>query len=614
MGTRRNIFLWVLYDFANSIVSIVFFLYFAQWAVIDSGVSDFVFNLTFTGSAFLLLLTAPLVGVMLDKYWRRISGLRYATAAGAILYGICACFALSGMAGPALIFFTLGLFSYQLSFVFYTPLINDIATPEKRGSISGLGIAANYLGQIAGLVMVLPFSAGTWDFFSAGPRAETLLPAVLVFFILSLPMLLFFQEPKRAQAGISAKSVGKNFLRETKALLAFPSVTWFLLAFFLFNDAILTAMNNFPIFMEQVWGVSDTIKTYLLLAILITSALGGGLAGFVADRLGHKRTLFVVLVGWLVLLPALALLTNFKIMVIVAVFMGFWFGANWAVSRSVMSFVAPLGRHNLAFAYYSLAERVSALLGPVVWGIVVTSLVSIGSDRYRYAVLAITGFILLGLFALARVHDDKKPLQDNLTTIYIARHGEAEWNVKGFIIGQSETSLTDKGQQQARDLARELENVEFDAIFSSDLERTRHTAEIVALPRHLPVNTTELLRERNLARFEGGQWDRLGDLFDILLKHPHTTEEDNQKLAREGIETSLAMIGRFLNFVRQTTAAYPRKTILAVSHGGMMRLLLAHLGYAEKLPPRSMANSGYIRLRTNGTDFFIDEVKGVKKP
>ncbi|MEK6879965.1 MAG: MFS transporter, partial [Nanoarchaeota archaeon] len=145
MKTKRNIFLWILYDFANSIMSIVFFLYFAQWVVIDRGVSDFYFNITFTISAILLFFTAPLAGSLLDKSWRRITGIRYTTILTLIFYGLCAFYAISNKEIYALIFFTLGLYFYLLSFTFYTPLLNDIAKPEKRGLVSGLGINANYL-------------------------------------------------------------------------------------------------------------------------------------------------------------------------------------------------------------------------------------------------------------------------------------------------------------------------------------------------------------------------------------------------------------------------------------------------------------------------------------
>ncbi len=408
METKRNVFLWVLYDFANSIVSIAFFLYFAQWIVIDRGIADIYFNLTFTISAILLFLTVPLTGSLLDKSLRRISGLRYTTIITAILYGICAFFAVSNNEIAALIFFTLGLYFYLLSFTFYTPLINDISPERKRGLVSGLGITANYLGQISGLLIVLPLANGTLSLFGSNARAETLLPSVLIFFVLSLPMLAFFKEPKKESEESVFKNGIKKMITETKLLLSYSSVSLFLLAYFLFNDAILTASNNFPIFMEQVWQVSDTIKTYVLLGILVTSAIGGTLSGYAADRFGHKRTLMFILAGWIIILPFIGFITNFTLFVVATTIMGLWFGSNWTVSRSVMSYVAPKGKHNLAFAYFGLAERASSFIGPIVWGLVVSNLISIGSYRYRIAVLAITGFIVLGLFALSKVEDDRK--------------------------------------------------------------------------------------------------------------------------------------------------------------------------------------------------------------
>ncbi len=407
MQTKKNIFLWTSYDFANSIVSIVFFLYFAQWLVVEQGVSDFAFNLTFTIAAVLLFLTVPLTGSMLDKSLRRITGLRYATVLTALFYGGCALFAIAGIEKAALVLFTLGLYCYLLSFTFYTPLINDISLEHKRGRVSGLGVGANYLGQIAGLLIALPFSTSGWSLFDASPRAETLLPAVIIFFVLSLPMLFFFHEPRKVAAKTSVKEHIRSVFAETRFLISSSNVALFLLAYFLFNDAILTAANNFPIFLEQVWHISDTIKTYLMLGILVTSAVGGVVSGFIADRFGHKRMLLFILSGYLVIFPLLALLTNFAYLVITTTLFGLWYGSTWTVSRSLMAHLAPSGKHNLAFAYFGLAERASSLLGPIVWGAIVSGLVSMGSIRYRIAVIAITGFIIFGLIALSKVRDDR---------------------------------------------------------------------------------------------------------------------------------------------------------------------------------------------------------------
>lgn len=410
MHTSKNIFLWALYDFANSLVSIVFFLYFAQWIVIEKGLSDLSFNLTFTVATMFLICTAPFLGVLLDKKLRRITGLRWTTLATTILYGACAWFAVLGSAIPALIFFTLGMFAYQLTFTCYTPLINDIATPERRGRISGYGIAANYLGQFTGLLFVLPFSKGAISWFESSPRVETLLPAVIAFVLISLPMLIWFKEDHKKPAEsseIQFASSTKELIHKTKQLFAVPGVGLFILAYFFFNDAILTASNNFPIFMQQVWGVSDTTKTYILLGIILTSAIGGLVSGFVADKFGHKRTLFYILVGWVFILPFVGFIQDFTLFVVATTVMGLWFGSNWAVSRSVMSYLTPPGTHNLAFSYFNLIERASSLVGPIVWGLVVTGLVSMGSYRYRLATLAVTLFILLGLWCLMKVRSDR---------------------------------------------------------------------------------------------------------------------------------------------------------------------------------------------------------------
>lgn len=407
MNTKRNIFLWVLYDFANSLVSIVFFLYFAQWIIVERGVSDIYFNLTFTISALMLLLTVPFTGVLLGRHFRNITGLRITTLLTSILYGGCALSAVYNSETSSLVFFTLGLYMYLLTFTFYTPLLNDISNSKERGKVSGLGVAANYFGQFVGLLIVLPFSNGSLSLFGSATRAETLLPAVILFTLLSFPMLLFFKEHKKEKIQFYFKAELKGLFAETKKLFLFPSVALFMFAYFLFNDAILTASNNFPVFMEQVWKVNDSVKTYILIGILITSAIGGLISGMIADRFGHKRTLVFIITGWIFILPLVGFVTNFTLFVIVTSFMGFWFGSNWAVSRSVMSYLAPPQGHNLAFAYFGLVERASSFVGPIVWGIVLSKLVSIGPDRYRFATLAVTGFIALGLLVLFRVKSDK---------------------------------------------------------------------------------------------------------------------------------------------------------------------------------------------------------------
>jgi UMF1 family MFS transporter len=407
MNTKRNIFLWALYDFANSIVYITLFLYFAQWIVIDSNISDFWFNFTFTVVSLFLLFTVPTTGLLLDKYWRRIGGLRVTTAFLFLFYLCAVISALFNLAIISLIFFGFGMYFYLLSFTFYTPLINDLTTRENRGKVSGYGIMANYLGQIVGILIALPFATGAISLFNQNPRIETLLPALIIFILLTLPVLFLFKESKKQKAKFVLLNEIKNSWFELKSLLSYRSVALFFVVYFLFNDTVLTAANNFPIFLEQVWAVPDTVKSLVLLGILLTSALGAFLSGIISDIIGHKKTMINILIGWVIILPSIALANSFTFFVVALVFMGLWFGASWATARTIMGDIAPQGKHNSAFAYFGLTERVSALIGPLVWGSIVTGLVNIGPDRYRIAAVSITVFVLLSIFIMKKIEVKK---------------------------------------------------------------------------------------------------------------------------------------------------------------------------------------------------------------
>ena len=136
------------------------------------------------------------------------------------------------------------------------------------------------------------------------------------------------------------------------------------------------------------------------------------MSGLIADKVGHKKTLLFILSGWIIILPSLAWINNFTLFVTATAIMGFWFGSNWTVSRSVMSYLCPDNKHNLTFAYFGLVERASSFVGPIVWGLVVSNLVSLGILRYRLAVLSVTGFIILGLIALSKVRDDRNSITE----------------------------------------------------------------------------------------------------------------------------------------------------------------------------------------------------------
>src|SRR5579862_7627396 len=91
-----------------------------------------------------------------------------------------------------------------------------------------------------------------------------------------------------------------------------------------------------------------------------------------------------------------------------------------------------------------------------------------------------------------------------VTKIYIVRHGESESNIyarkhpdkPASHFGELGSSLTQKGREQVQQLAVRLKNIPVSAVLSSDLNRARETAEIIAKGYNLPVITSDTIRER----------------------------------------------------------------------------------------------------------------------
>ena len=404
---KKNIFLWTLYDFANSIALIVFFLYFSQWLVVENGVSDFSYNMIFTIGSVLLLATAPILGSIADKNGKQNKYLNQITILAVLFFFLTSIVALffSKQVFRAALFFLLANYFYQFSFVFYNSFLHYLAPPDKWGKVSGIGQTGNWLGQIAGLLITLPLATGTVYLVGEAGRAQTFLPATVLFFILALPMLLFFRLPKQETnyPKISLKEEYQNFWSQFVELIKYPGVGMFLLAFFFFNDAIITAANNFPIYLQQVFSVSDTTKSLLLMGILVTSAIGAFATGSLSDKIGLKKSLMIILGSWVVIFPVIASTLNFKFFIIMTCLMGFFYGATWAVTRAAMTALCPKEKLNFGFSFYTLAERVSTLIGPLAWGILTTSFLGIGPTRYRIAISCMAVFVLIGILILRKV-------------------------------------------------------------------------------------------------------------------------------------------------------------------------------------------------------------------
>lgn len=198
--------------------------------------------------------------------------------------------------------------------------------------------------------------------------------------------------------------------------------------------------------------------------------------------------------------------------------------------------------------------------------------------------------------------------------IYIVRHGESIGNVKD-IMG-SDPDLTKKGEEQATNLSIKFANIHFNAVFSADLIRSRRTAEILTQGRKLPIITSKALRERDYGKYEGTSGNKytndLKDIFEKLNDMPYEQQKSYKRY--DGFETDNEMMIRFINYLHGIIKANPGNTVLVVSSGSLMRILLIYLGFAkpDKLLFGAVDNMGYIKLEYYKNDFFVVETRGIK--
>jgi broad specificity phosphatase PhoE len=202
-------------------------------------------------------------------------------------------------------------------------------------------------------------------------------------------------------------------------------------------------------------------------------------------------------------------------------------------------------------------------------------------------------------------------------TLYIVRHGETEANKNHVVQGVLDAPLTPEGVSQAQATAKDLRHIHFDAIFSSDLPRTRRTAEIIKLDRELAIQTTKLLRERHYGEFEGKPTSEYHAAVDRLLEEKERlTEQEQWKFSLgKDMETDEELAERMLIQLREIAVSHQGKTVLVITHGGAMRMFLTRIGYAKygELPGGTVRNAAYAKILSDGIDFFVKEVKGIEK-
>ncbi|MBO8134477.1 2,3-diphosphoglycerate-dependent phosphoglycerate mutase GpmB [Dickeya fangzhongdai] len=159
--------------------------------------------------------------------------------------------------------------------------------------------------------------------------------------------------------------------------------------------------------------------------------------------------------------------------------------------------------------------------------------------------------------------------------VYLVRHGETEWNVARRIQGQSDSPLTSGGEHQARLVAARVSKLGITHIFTSDLGRTRRTADIISQAcGDCPVIMEPALRELNMGVLE----ERLIDSLSLEEERWRKQLVDGTRDGRIPNGESMSELALRMQSVLAKCLALPEGSRpLLVSHGIALGCLLSTL-------------------------------------
>lgn len=407
--TRLSVAAWATYDLANTIFALgVGSLYFAQWLTDTAAElpaffqqfdepADLALALALDLAMVVVIVLGPWIGARSDHRGRRLPYLFPMTLLAVIPTFFIATVGVTASLG----LFVIAVIGFNLGSVVYDAILPDVSTPQNVGFVSGMGIGVGYLGSFVAVIvgMVLLDAHGEPAVFRA---------IAVLFLLFAIPTFLFVKErPRVRDTGPppSLRASARRLIQAWRRARRYRGVTRFLIGRFFYTDAVNTLIGGFlTIYVIEELDF-DAGQVQALLAVAIVGAIFGGLVGGrLVDRHGPRRLLHAVLWTWVVAM-AIGIVAGVLGMGALAwplgVLGGLALGATWAADRVYMQRISPPRHLGEFYGLYATVGRFATILGPLLWGLIVT----VAGLPREAALATLVVFILVARFVLQGVDD-----------------------------------------------------------------------------------------------------------------------------------------------------------------------------------------------------------------
>jgi len=200
---------------------------------------------------------------------------------------------------------------------------------------------------------------------------------------------------------------------------------------------------------------------------------------------------------------------------------------------------------------------------------------------------------------------------ESSTRFGLVRHAQTVWNQDKMIQGQKDSVLTTAGRAQSCTWGQRLAVLSFDRILSSDLGRTLATAELINRVLKLPMKKTSRLREQDWGVWTGR---RIRDIENESPDELRRMEQAGWQFCPPGGESRRDVWLRSRGALEDASRRWPGKTILTVTHEGVIKCLLYGLAERKFLPQEpAMIKPRYLHwLAAGETGLVIERVNAIE--
>lgn len=417
---------WYFYDFANSAfttsVITVFLGPYLKSIAENAATGGFVdvfgipvypgsfFGYAVSVSVILQLFLLPFLGAVSDQNSSKKQFLAFFAYLGAA--ATIGMYFLEGdnyMLGGALLI--IANLSFGASIVFYNAFLNDIASADKRDSVSSIGWAWGFFGGgILLLLNLILYSNHESYGLTSGEAVRICLCSAGVWWALFtvFPVMLIKQKKDKALRLSSALFRGgfSQLLQTAKEARRYPQTLKFLIAYLLYNDGVQAVIVLAAVFGEAELGLEQSSLIQAILMVQFVAVIGALLFNFIAKKTGTKKALLLSVFLWMLcLLYAYFIMRTEADFFILAAAVAIVLGGTQALSRSVFSLLIPKGKEAEYFGLYEVGERGTSWMGTFFFSLCLQL-----THSYRLAIVSLIIFFAAGLIVLARTNLKKAVL------------------------------------------------------------------------------------------------------------------------------------------------------------------------------------------------------------